>query len=267
MPDLGAVGVNLIYAAMAALTVVMITFIIGTVIDKHRVVDIAWGIGFAAIAVTTFVLSSGHGDTTRRLVVMGATVAWGLRLAGHIAWRARGHGEDPRYEQMLSRAKGSRTAYALRMVYLLQGLSMWFISLPVQIAQYDPDPPNWLFWVGVAIWAVGLFFEAVGDYQLVRFTGNPANKGEVLDSGLWRYSRHPNYFGDATVWWGLYLMAASGGWLGAATILSPLAMNWLLAKKTGKPLLEKDMANRRPGYADYVARTSGFFPWPPKRSA
>ena len=130
---------------------------------------------------------------------------------------------------------------------------------------FSDDGPGPLLWIGVVVWAVGLTFETVGDWQLHRFRSDPSNKGQVLDTGLWRYTRHPNYFGDATAWWGIYLVATDTGLPGWLTILSPLLMTWFLAKGTGKPLLEKDMAERRPGYVDYVQRTSGFVPLPPKK--
>ena len=142
---------------------------------------------------------------------------------------------------------------------------MWFVSLPVQVAAFEPSSPGVLAWVGVLVWAVGLAFEGVGDAQLTRFRNDPATRGQVLDTGLWRYTRHPNYFGDACVWWGLSLVAFDA-WPGVLTVLSPLAMTWLLAKGTGKPLLEKDMSSRRPGYAEYVRRTSGFVPLPPRKA-
>lgn len=256
---------NFWVTALVAVAVVLIAFAVGASRQLHRVIDIAWGLGFSAIAVTTFVLSSGHGHPWQRGIVTLLTVIWGVRLSAHIYLRSRGHGEDPRYEQLLSKAKGSRNAYALRMVYLLQAAIMWFVSLPVQVAQYDPGRPSWWLAAGVAVWAAGFFFEAVGDYQLARFSRDPANKRKVLDTGLWRFTRHPNYFGDACVWWGLYLIAC-GSWAGAATILSPLVMTYFLAGKTGKPLLEKGMEERRPGYADYIRRTSGFIPWPPRKA-
>lgn len=260
------IWINFAVSLGVALVVLLITFWIGVRIGKHRVVDIAWGIGFAAVAVATFFLSSGHGDAGRRALVTSLTVVWGLRLAGHIAWRARGHDEDPRYEALLSRAKGNKNVYALRMVYLLQAAILWFVSLPVQLAQYDDARLAWWTVIPVAFWLVGMFFEAVGDLQLVRFKNDPANEGKVLKSGLWRYTRHPNYFGDACVWWGLYLLAV-GTWAGAATIASPLLMTWLLAGKSGKPLMDAHMSRTRPEYADYIRRTSGFIPLPPKRMA
>lgn len=263
MPDLPVVLINLAAALAAALTVALIAFAVGVATGKHRVVDIFWGLGFAAVAVTTLVLSTGHGDDARRWLVTSLVVIWGVRLAGHIFWRGRGEGEDPRYVELLSRATGNRDLYALRMVYLLQGLSLWFISWPIQVAQYDPDPPGVVAFVGVALFAVGLFFEAVGDAQLARFKGDPANRGTVMNRGLWRYTRHPNYFGDACVWWGLWLLAA-GSWLGLVTIVCPLLMTYLLTRKTGKALLESRMSQTRPGYAEYIRRTSGFIPLPPK---
>jgi steroid 5-alpha reductase family enzyme len=265
VPDLNALLVNLGASLVVALVVVLIAFVIGVVGGKHRVIDVFWGLGFVAVGLTGFVLSAGHGDPTRRFLVAGLTAVWGLRLAVHIGWRGRGEPEDPRYDQLLSRARGSRSAYALRMVYLLQGVSLWFISWPVQVAQYDPDSLTIVSYLGVAVFAVGLFFESVGDLQLARFKANPANKGAVLDYGLWRYTRHPNYFGDACVWWGLWLLAADS-WLGFATVVCPLLMSYLLLRRTGKPLLEAHLSKTRPGYADYVRRTSGFVPLPPRNS-
>ncbi|GIG69269.1 DUF1295 domain-containing protein [Phytomonospora endophytica] len=261
-----AFAANLLWAGVAALAVLLIAFAVGSAIGKHRVVDVAWGAAFAAIAVVTFVMSDGHGDATRRALVAALTVVWGVRLSVHIAWRSRGAPEDARYERLLSKARGNRDLYALRMVYLLQAVLAWFISLPVQVASYDTTPASWWLLAGVAVWLLGMFFEAVGDAQLERFRRDPASRGKVLDTGLWRYTRHPNYFGDACVWWGLYLIAASTGWQGAATVVAPLVMTYFLAAKTGKPLMEQHLSHRA-GYAEYVRRTSGFVPWPPRGRA
>src|SRR5262249_6235096 len=159
----------------------------------HRVVDVAWGVAFAAVAVVTFGLSADRGDPARRALVAALTVGWGLRLAVHLARRGRGQGEDPRYRAMLAPARGNRHLYALRMIHLLQGALVWLVSLPVQAAQYAPRPLSALAWAGTAVWAVGLFFETVGDAQLARFRADPANRGRILDQGLWRLTRHPNY--------------------------------------------------------------------------
>lgn len=260
-----AFGVNLAGSALAALTVLMVTFLIGRAKGTHRVVDIAWGAAFAAVALVTLALSAGQGDVGRRLLVVALTVVWGLRLSAHIAWRSRGAGEDPRYARMLSRAPGSRDAYAFRMVYLLQGALVWVISLPVQAACYLPAEVGPLVLVGVLLWATGLFFEAVGDWQMARFKADSAHRGQIMDRGLWRYTRHPNYFGDFLVWWGLFLIAAGSWALAAMVVLSPLVMSYLLIFGSGKRLLERDMA-RRPGFAEYASRTSGFLPLPPRKA-
>jgi steroid 5-alpha reductase family enzyme len=150
------------------------------------------------------------------------------------------------------------------MIYLLQAALVWLVSLPVQAAQYVPAPPSALTWAGVALWAAGLGFEAVGDAQLARFRADPANRGRIMDRGLWAWTRHPNYFGDFCVWWGLFLLACGSAEAAAVSVVSPVVMSLLLIRGSGKRLLERHMADR-PGYAEYVARTSGFFPRPPKR--
>ncbi len=215
---------------LAAVAVLAVAFVVALQIHKHAVVD----------------------------------VVWGVRLGVHIASRSIGKGEDPRYETLLRNAPGNPHLFALRRIYLTQAGSMWFISLPIQVANSETPSLGILAWIGAAVWAVGFIFETVGDWQLSRFRNDPETDGEVLDTGLWRFTRHPNYFGDACVWWGLSLIAFDA-WPGIVTILSPIAMTWLLANGTGKPLLEKDIGDRRPGYADYVRRTSGFLPLPPKK--
>ncbi|NEA68521.1 DUF1295 domain-containing protein [Streptomyces sp. SID12488] len=260
-----AFALNLAWAAAAALTVMLVTFGVAVRVGVHRIVDVAWGTGFAAVAVTTFAASAGEGDLVRRLLVTSLTAVWGLRLAVHIARRGRGHGEDPRYEKMLAKAPGNRNAYALRMVYLLQGGLVWLVSLPVQAAQYVSGPPSALAWAGTALWAVGIGFEAVGDAQLARFRSDPANRGKIMDRGLWAWTRHPNYFGDFCVWWGLFLIVCDSPAAAGVSVVSPVVMSLLLTRGSGKRLLERHMADR-PGYAEYTARTSGFFPRPPRRT-
>ena len=259
-PFLQGLGFTLIAVAV----LLALTFGVALWRGHHSVVDVTWGLGFAVIALTSLVISSGHGDATRRYLTAALTVVWGVRLAVHIGRRNWGKGEDPRYAELLARAPCSPALFAIRKVYLTQGAVMWFVSLPVQAAMYEAGPAGILTWVGTAVFTVGLFFEGVGDWQLSRFRADPQSKGTVMDKGLWRYTRHPNYFGDACVWWGLYLIAAQQ-WQGALTILSTVAMTYTLANGTGKPTLEKGMAQRRPGYTEYVRRTSGFFPLPPKK--
>ncbi|MDT0454555.1 DUF1295 domain-containing protein [Streptomyces sp. DSM 41527] len=259
-----AFAVNLAVAAGVAFAVLLTTFAVARAKGVHRLVDIAWGTAFTAVALTTCVLSAGYGDDGRRLLVTVATAVWGLRLSVHIARRGRGHGEDPRYERLLAKAPGSRDAYALRTVYLLQGGLVWLISLPVQVAQYVGVPLGPGAVAGGVVWATGFVFESVGDFQLVRFTANPGNRGRIMDRGLWAWTRHPNYFGDFLVWWGLFLSACGTPQSAAVAVVSPLVMSYLLIHGSGKRLLENHLADR-PGYAAYTARTSGFFPLPPRR--
>ncbi|MDT8914870.1 DUF1295 domain-containing protein [Amycolatopsis sp. PS_44_ISF1] len=243
-------GVTLVAAA--------VTFGVARLRGRYDTVDTFWGLGFAIIAVVAFPF--GSGPLSLRLVTAALTVVWAVRLSVYLHLRNRGKPEDPRYVRIAKRGSAARMFVR---TYLMQALVLWFVSLPVQFAMYG-DGLGALGWIGVAVWAVGFTFESVGDDQLRRFKADPGNRGKVLDTGLWRYTRHPNYFGDACVWWGLYLLACST-WPGAATVLSPIVMTFTLARGTGKPMLEKGMRHTRPGYAHYVERTSGFFPLPPKR--
>lgn len=259
-------GVGAAVSLGVAVLVFAASWLVALVVHRVNVVDVSWGVSFVAIAVvaaaTAHVEGSG-GNGSRELLTPILVAVWGLRLATYIGTRSRGKGEDPRYAAMLGRAHGSQARYALTHVFLVQAVVAWFVSLPVQAAVLERDSPGAFVWIGVAVWVVGVLFEAVGDAQLAAFKRNPVNRGKVMDRGLWHYTRHPNYFGDACVWVGLYLLAASH-WIGALTILSPATMIYFLTAKTGKPLLEQAMS-QRPGYADYVRRTSGFVPWPPKR--
>jgi steroid 5-alpha reductase family enzyme len=263
---LGALAVNAAITLGLTIVLIMVTFVVAGRRGRYDTIDSAWGLGFAAIAAVSLGLSVGHGELTGRALVAALTVVWGLRLSIHIHTRNRGQGEDARYAAMVAKAGDSPGRYLLTRVYLVQAALMWVISLPVQAAQYAGGQPGVVGWIGVAVWLVGIGFEGIGDAQLSRFKADPANRGIVLDRGLWRYTRHPNYFGDACVWWGLYLLACHS-WAGTATIFAPLVMTALLTKGSGKPILERAMLSRGPAYADYVRRTSGFFPLPPKRPA
>jgi len=242
----------------------VLSWLLAVRLGRYNVVDVMWGLGFVAVAVTTFFWSAGHGvDDWRRILTLVLVTVWGVRLSAYIGRRSIGKGEDPRYDAMLGDGP-NKALRALGTVFLLQAVVSWFISLPVQAAMYVRSGWSWLAFAGLAVWAIGMFFETVGDAQLNAFRNDPANRGQIMDRGLWRYTRHPNYFGDATVWLGLYLLAAEH-WVGALTIASPVLMAWFLSFKTGKPLLEKQMARTKPGYAEYIERTSGFFPLPPKK--
>lgn len=255
--------VNLGVSVLVVALLIGATFARGVKRDVHSLIDITWGLLFAAVAVVSLVLSEGHGDPARRWTVAALTVVWGGRLAFHLGRRNWGAPEDPRYTELLADAPSSRAGYALRRVYLPQGLSALLVSLPVQVAMYQDSPPGFFFWFGAAVWAAGFAFEAVGDRQLAVFKADPANRGRILDTGLWRCTRHPNYFGDSLLWWGLFLMACDEP-LGFLTVVSPLAMTWFLVNVTGQRLLDARMAANRPGYREYMARTSGFVPLPPK---
>lgn len=228
------------------------------------VIDTVWGAGFAAVAVAGLFVTWADEGNGLRMLVAALTVVWGVRLAVHIGRRNRGAGEDKRYADLFERHPGGRVSVAARWVCAPQAAALWFVSLPVQVSQASTASPGWWAVAGAAVWAVGMVFETVGDAQLARHRADPSRRGTVLDTGLWRYTRHPNYFGDACVWWGIYVCACSA-WPAALTILSPALMTWTLARGTGKPLMEAHLSER-PGYEDYVRRTSGFVPLPPKRA-
>jgi steroid 5-alpha reductase family enzyme len=252
---------GLLASAGAVIVLFGLVFAISVARDRHDLVDTLWGLGFAVVAITTFLIADGYLAT--RLLLTVLTVVWGVRLAVHIGLRNRGKPEDRRYVEIRAKAGRWPNLRLARVVYLTQAAVLYAVSLPVQIGQYGAGAPAWLLVLGAAVWLVGFVFESVGDWQLRRFAADEANRGRVLDTGLWRYTRHPNYFGDATVWWGLYLLAC-GTWAGAATVPAPLLMTFVLAKGTGKPLTEKHLRGSRPGYAEYVRRTSGFVPLPPR---
>jgi steroid 5-alpha reductase family enzyme len=242
-------------------------------LDKAAVVDVAWGAGFVLVALAAAVVGTvlDEGTGWRRWLVTALVAVWGLRLAWHIRGRAVGEHqgkEDPRYAEMLGGPPSEiGMATVVRRVFLVQGAVQWFIAVPVMVGAVL-DVQWWPVVVaGVLVWAVGLFFEAVGDRQLAAYKARPREtRPQVMDQGLWRYTRHPNYFGDACIWWGIWLVAGLGsGWVtGLATVLCPAAMTFFIYQVTGVKLLEQTMMER-PGYPAYAARTSDFFPLPPKR--
>ncbi|RRN65215.1 DUF1295 domain-containing protein [Caulobacter sp. 602-1] len=230
-------------------------------------VDSLWGLGMGVVAVATYLQTGG--GTQRRMVMTGICVAWALRLGGYMLWRWRDHGPDGRYVRMLAKAKEERgwgfAHAAFRMVFMLQMPLLWMVCLPVQLGQIADTPTQLgvLGLVGAGLAIFGLLFESLADWQLVRFKKSPDNAGKVMDRGLWRYTRHPNYFGDACVWWGLFLIAAETQ-LGLVSIIGPIWLVFTLTRWSGVPTVEGRMRRRKPDYEDYMRRTSGFFPWPPK---
>ncbi len=246
-----------------ALTLMTALWVVSLVKRDASIVDPFWGLGFVAIAWVTFAWSEDREN--RSILLVALTTIWGLRLSVHLLIRNRGEGEDYRYRTM--RVKHGKRFWWVSWltVFGLQGVIMWFVAWPIQFGGLGERAHGlgWLDACGVSLWMVGFYFESIGDYQLARFKANPNNLGGVMDRGLWRYTRHPNYFGDFCVWWGMFLVATAGGaWW---TIASPLLMSVLLMKVSGVTLLEKTIAYRRPKYADYCRRTNAFFPWLPKR--
>lgn len=245
-----------------------VTASIGFRIGRHNVVDVVWGLGFVVVAAVAAVTGSGSG--WRRVLLLVLVGVWGLRLAGSMLRRSRGKGEDPRYTEMLERTGGNPVWAVIRKIYLTQALALWFVSLPIQVSAATGGSFGVLTAVGIAVWIVGLTFETVGDAQMDRYKAEKARLPEaerppVMDRGLWAWTRHPNYFGDACVWWGVFLVAAAH-WPGVVTILSPIAMTYFLVLGTGARLLERSM-EKRPGYPEYQQRTSYFLPRPPRRSS
>lgn len=250
-------------AALAIAIVMLTTWVVSVVANDASIVDIVWGLGFV-IATWAAYLAVVDAASVRAVLILGMITVWGLRLTGYLAWRNIGKGEDRRYQQMRKKNPDSFWLTSLLTVFGLQAVIMWVVAVPAVVTLGSASPLMWLDYVGAGLWAVGLFFETVGDLQLARFKSRPDSKGKVMDRGLWRYTRHPNYFGDFCVWWGVYLVAAAGGaWW---TVFSPIVMSALLMRYSGVGLLEKTITRRRPEYEDYVRTTNAFFPGPPKRA-
>lgn len=225
------------------------------------IVDSLWSVMFI-LAACVYAAAAARPLDSRAALVLALVAIWGLRLSIYITWRNWGHGEDPRYQAIRARNQPHFALKSLYLVFLLQALLAWIISLPLLGSLLSERALGALDAAGAMLWLLGLAFEAGGDWQLARFKADPSNKGRVMDRGFWRYTRHPNYFGDFCVWWGLYLIALSAGaWW---SIVGPLIMSLLLMRVSGVTLLEKDIGKRRPEYADYVRRTNAFFPGMPK---
>ena len=240
------------------------------------VVDVFWGISFILVAAVSVVLGDAQGP--RSLLLPLLVGIWGLRLSGYLAWRNlvahlhpggdMGELEDRRYRAMRTQHGKSFWWVSYFRVFALQAALVWFISLPIQLMHAIPGRTDlfWMDYLGLALFALGLFFEAVGDWQLGTFRLNPGSHGEVLKTGLWRYTRHPNYFGDFMVWWGLFVVAAASGAPVTYAVLSPLLMTLLLLKVSGVALTERNIVGRRPRYREYIETTSAFFPLPPRKA-
>jgi steroid 5-alpha reductase family enzyme len=258
------IDVHLILNSLGAMALMAFaTWGLSLVLRDVSIVDSIWALFFLAAAIV-FYLHAPDG-LARPTIVLSLVAAWSLRLSSYLTWRNWGEPEDRRYAAMRAKHGAAFPIKSLVIIFGLQALLAWIISMPLYPAITGAWPLGGLDYLGIALVVTGIGFETVADFQLARFKARPQNEGRVLDTGLWRYSRHPNYFGDFCVWWGLYLIAMSaGGWW---TVFSPVLMSVLLLRVSGVTLLEKDIGDRRPEYADYVARTSAFFPRPPRRGA
>ncbi len=245
------------------LTLMTLLWLVSLRMKNSSIVDIFWGTGFVIATWLYFVLTP-DGYWVRKLLISGLTTIWGLRLSIHILRRNLGKPEDFRYQKWRNEAGKSWGWKSLFKVFLLQGVLMWIISAPLLVAQYNryPSALTILDVLGILLWLVGFFFEAVGDMQLAQFKSKPENKGKVMARGVWRYTRHPNYFGDSAQWWGYFLIAAAtDNWW---SIFSPILMTLFLLRVSGVALLEKTMESR-PGYKEYIETTSAFVPWFPRK--
>ncbi len=248
------------------LVAVTLVWLLSLVKRDVSIVDIFWGLGFILLSLCYRML--GPAMTARHWVLLVLVTLWGVRLALYLLWRNWGHDEDPRYQTMRAYRSDNFWWMSLLTIFFLQGVLIWLIATPLFVVQLSVGPPLWTWtdMLGLLLWSIGFCFETVGDWQLARFRADPANRGRVMDTGLWAYTRHPNYFGDALVWWGYFLLAlAVPGSLW--TILSPVVMTLMLLKVSGVALLEQTIVERRPAYRDYITRTNAFIPWFPRRGS
>jgi steroid 5-alpha reductase family enzyme len=254
----------MLFALLLAISALTLIWVISLVVRDVSIVDVFWGLGFGLISAAAI---WRHAPPDPRSLLIFAIVAlWAVRLALHLflRWRRLGH-EDRRYAAMRRKAGPRFAVMSLFTVFWLQAVVLWVVSLPLQAAfAAPPSPLGPVDFAGAAIAIGGLLIEALADHQLTRFGRNPANSGKVLDTGLWAWSRHPNYFGDTAMWWGVFLLciSASHVWW---TVIGPIVMTYFLLNVSGVPMLERKMADRRPEYAEYIRRTSSFVPWPPRR--
>lgn len=256
---------TVLLAAIVTIACLMLaTWSVSLLRRDASIVDIVWGLGFVLVAWAAKFVTGASGAGNWLLLLM--VTAWGLRLAGYLAKRNLGKGEDFRYKAM-RRKHGERFAIvSLYTVFGLQGALMFVVSLPVTMGQRDTSAgAGFVVFLGFVVWAIGIYFEAMGDAQLARFKRDPRNEGQIMDQGLWALTRHPNYFGDALVWWGLAIVGSSQG-AGVWAFLGAGVMTVLLVRVSGAAMLDRLLAKRKPGYAEYMARTSGFIPMP-RRSA
>ncbi len=255
----------LMVGLLAILVYMVVLWAASLILRNASIVDIFWGPGFGVVSLVYFALTP-DGYQPRKLLILALVLVWGLRLGLHIGWRGRAKGEDYRYAAWREASGRGWWWKSFFQVFLLQGLLLWLISTPLLAAQYAAQPQVLTIFdvLGLLVWLAGFCFEAIGDWQLARFRSNPDNAGKVLRNGLWRFTRHPNYFGDALLWWGYWLVALSTPF-GLLTTFAPLIMTFLLMRVSGVTLLERRLRKSKTGYADYVETTNAFFPGPPRK--
>jgi len=254
------------FTAITIWVLMTLMWLISLRLKNTSIVDIIWGFGFVLVNWVAFFLTpDSFGD--RKWIINILVTLWGLRLTTHIFLRNKGKPEDFRYAAWRKQYGKKWWWYSYLQTFMLQGGLMFLISAPLIHTQAMSTPTRLgiLEFIGIIIWIIGFFFETVGDLQLEKFKQNPANKGKLLNSGVWLYTRHPNYFGDSAQWWGFYLIAA-GSTFGFLTIFSPIIMTYFLIKVSGVAMLERTMADRKPGYKEYMQITNAFIPWFPKNN-
>lgn len=238
-------------------------WVVSVIVKNVSIVDLFWGLGFVLIGGFYFLKTEG--SEIRRIIILILVAIWGLRLSFYLAWRNIGEGEDYRYKEFRKKYGKKYWWVSYFQTFLLQGVLMWLISSPLLGAQYFGRnvPFGIIDITGILFWVIGFFFETTGDFQLARFKSDPANKGKVMAAGLWKYTRHPNYFGDSSVWWGFGILCISAG--AYLPVLGSVLMTFIIIKISGVGLLEKDLKSKKPGYKEYSEKTSAFIPWFPKR--
>ncbi|OIP01242.1 MAG: hypothetical protein AUJ98_04945 [Bacteroidetes bacterium CG2_30_33_31] len=257
-------GISFLQAFLIIIGLLTLLWMLSVAIKNVSIIDLFWGFGFV-VANAFYFVSSGD-FSTRKIVLLALVTIWGLRLSIYLAWRNLGKGEDFRYQEFRRKYGAERYWWvSYFQVFLLQGILILLVSLPLLGANFGTQSENFFFldYLGILIWIIGFAFESGGDFQLTKFKQNPANKGKVLNTGFWKYTRHPNYFGDSAVWWSyaIFSIAAGSYW----QIVGSILMTLLIIKVSGVALLEKTLNNSKPQYQEYIKETNSFFPWFPKK--
>ena len=255
-----------VYLQALSVIMIMMTFLwlVSIIIKNVSIADLFWGFGF--VVATVFYFINTDGNNIRKVILLILVAIWGLRLSIYLIWRNYGKGEDFRYKEFRKKYGEKRYWwFSFFQTFLLQGVLMWLISAPLLGAQYEGADRSLglLDFAGIILWIIGFTFEAGGDFQLARFKSDPSNKGKVLNTGFWKYTRHPNYFGDSAVWWGYGLICISAG--SYLPVLGSILMTALIIKVSGVALLEKSLKDQKPQYKEYIEKTSTFIPWLPKK--